>query len=77
MRCGRELDWDEPHLLRLVQACDRARSRLRQLPAARDRDRLLERVEAVRAGAVEELALLRVSAEERSDAPAPLIARAG
>jgi hypothetical protein len=77
MRCGQEIDWDEPHLLRLVQACDTARSRLRQLPAGRERDRLLERVEAVRAQALEELALLRVSAEERSDTPAPLIARAG
>jgi hypothetical protein len=77
MRWDYELDWDEPHLLRLVQACDTARSRLRQLPAASERDQLLERVEAVRAGALEELALLRVSAEERSDAPAPLIARAG
>jgi hypothetical protein len=77
MRSDHELGWDEPHLLRLVQACDTARNRLRQLPAASERDRLLARVEAVRAGALEELALLRVSGEDRSDAPAPLIARAG
>ena len=65
MNCGGEIEWDEPRLLRLVQACDTAAKRLRDNPPESERDLLLERVEAARAGAFEELSVLHLSAEQR------------
>ena len=77
MSRGGEIEWDEPRLLRLVQACDTAAKRLRDNPPESERDLLLERVEAARAGALEELSVLHLSAEQRPVVQANEVARTG
>ena len=77
MSSGGEIDWDEPRLLQLVQACDTAAKRLRDKPPESERDHLLERVDAVRAGAFEELSVLHRSAEQRSGVQANVVVRTG
>ena len=68
------IEWDKSRLLRLVQACDTARQRLRQQPAERERDRLLERLEAMRGAAFEELAP-HISRKRRAVERARVIAK--
>ena len=77
MNCGGEIEWDEPRLLRLVQACDTAAKRLRDNPPESERDLLLERVEAIRAGAFEELSVLHLSAEQRPGMQTNVVALTG
>ena len=77
MSRGGEIDWDEARLLQLVQACDTAAKRLRDKPPESERDHLLERVEAARAGAFEQLSALHLSAEQRPGVQTNVVARTG